>query len=221
MSYDDLMNKFIILNKNYRVYQSRQDATNMYMLLKLLRGLHGNLLLKQHRLCQKINDKYERESTSDLQKYYQKLSMTDTFLETAKNLIKEHERGLKDLTYRPGPGDLVRTSDVFIPQNIDVKDIISSLDGQPYDMGKPFLVNFFAPWCTHCKRLMPIWESLRPSIQGYNIVKVDCVKYPNLCKRYGVQGYPTIKLFREGSVIDYSGNRTLEDFVRFLKQYDS
>ncbi|KAM1483519.1 hypothetical protein ACFXTO_035692 [Malus domestica] len=59
------------------------------------------------------------------------------------------------------------------------------------------LVEFYAPWCGHCKKLAPKYEKL---------AKVDCDKHKGICGKYGVSGYPTIQWFPKGSLEPRGGD---------------
>lgn len=66
-----------------------------------------------------------------------------------------------------------------------------------------WMVEFYAPWCTHCKRLAPIWDKASDALAGQvNFGKVDAQKFRSLGFRFGIRGFPT--LFHINAV---NGNR--------------
>lgn len=83
--------------------------------------------------------------------------------------------------------------------------------------GKDYFVKFYAPWCGHCKRMVPAWSELATENPQFNIGKVDCTEHNDICGRYEVRGFPTLILLKaDGTTVKYSGQRNVEEFVTFL-----
>jgi len=82
-----------------------------------------------------------------------------------------------------------------------------------------WFVEFFAPWCGHCKKLAPIWEQFATDSKEkpFKVAKVDCTAHNAVCANNKVKGYPSIKLFIDGAVKDFSGPRKPEEFLSFYE----
>ncbi|KAI1406013.1 disulfide isomerase [Hypoxylon fuscum] len=103
-----------------------------------------------------------------------------------------------------------------------VLDLIpSNFENVVLKSGKPTLVEFFAPWCGHCKSLAPVYEELAASYataKDVQIAKVDADAERDLGRKYGVQGFPTLKWFdgKSDKPVDYEGGRDLESLKKFI-----
>lgn len=113
---------------------------------------------------------------------------------------------------------LVAASNVVELNSKNFNDVIGK--------GKPALVEFFAPWCGHCKNLAPIYEQLA---DGYAhakdkvlIVKVDADgEGKDIAKTHGVTGYPTLKWFTADDAKNptpYEGARELDALAKFVTE---
>eukprot|EP00727_Mastigamoeba_balamuthi_P013430 m51a1_g871 putative protein disulfide isomerase (788) ;mRNA; f:831594-834424 len=93
--------------------------------------------------------------------------------------------------------------------------------GVALDSSKDVLVKFYAPWCGHCKALAPVYEKVSAAYAAEDsvvIAEVNCDAEKDLCSKYEVTGFPTLKFFPKGNKAGspYSGGRAIEDFVEFL-----
>lgn len=59
-----------------------------------------------------------------------------------------------------------------------------------------FFVQFYAPWCGHCKNLEPIWNQVAQSLVDTDIRvgKIDCTRFTSVAQEFSVSGFPTILL---------------------------
>ncbi|CAN8234163.1 unnamed protein product [Cochlearia groenlandica] len=88
------------------------------------------------------------------------------------------------------------------------------------------VVEFYAPWCGHCKKLTPEYEKAASELNSHNpplvLAKIDASEESNkgIATEYKIQGFPTIKIFRNGgkSVQDYNGPREADGIVSYVKK---
>ncbi|KAK2722653.1 hypothetical protein QYM36_002993, partial [Artemia franciscana] len=81
-------------------------------------------------------------------------------------------------------------------------------------------LKFYAPWCTHCKNLAPEYvkaaEKLATQGSLIKLAEINAEEERGISKRYDISGYPTLKLFKDGKPLDYTGGRMAESIVQWL-----
>ncbi len=82
------------------------------------------------------------------------------------------------------------------------------------------LVDFFATWCGPCKMMHPVLEQLKANLgDSLRILKIDVDKNQAIAMNYGIQGVPTIILFRNGEILwRQSGAMSLTDLQNVIRQ---
>lgn len=88
--------------------------------------------------------------------------------------------------------------------------------------GKWF-VKFYAPWCGHCKTLAPTWEDLSDRLQESDvhdviIAKVDCTQEKEVCNRFNIKGFPSLKYFANRKMFAYKGERNIDALYDFVTE---
>jgi protein disulfide-isomerase A1 len=109
--------------------------------------------------------------------------------------------------------------------NVDESNVLS-LTKDTFDdavkNNKYLLVKFVAPWCGHCKALAPAYaaaaKQLTDSGSEIKLASVDATIEQELGQQYDVKGYPTLKFFSDGTVLEYTGGRSQDDIVSWLKK---
>ncbi|CAL9105379.1 unnamed protein product [Musa textilis] len=135
-------------------------------------------------------------------------------LQQVKALLKERLSGKAsgDSSEKSEPSaSVVLTSQNFDELVIKSKDL--------------WIVEFFAPWCGHCKKLAPEWKKAANNLKGkVKLGHVDCDAEKSLMSRFNVQGFPTILVFGldKRSPYPYEGARTASAIEAFgLEQLEA
>ena len=88
---------------------------------------------------------------------------------------------------------------------------------------------FYADWCPHCKQAKPEWESFKEQYNGsivnnYKLILIDvnCTselgESGQLIKTYNVEGFPTIKMKKDGTIIEYDAKVRKQNLDLFVKK---
>ncbi|MCL4143535.1 UNVERIFIED_CONTAM: hypothetical protein GTU68_054316 [Idotea baltica] len=98
--------------------------------------------------------------------------------------------------------------------------VASNFDEVAMDKTKDVLVEFYAPWCGHCKQLTPIYDELGEKFKDIDsvvIAKMDSTV--NELEHTKIQSFPTIKLYKkdDNKIVEYNGERTLAGLSKFLE----
>jgi thioredoxin 2 len=83
----------------------------------------------------------------------------------------------------------------------------------------PVVVDLWAPWCGPCRMISPALEAVAVRLRGrIKLVKVNVDDNPGVSARFGVQGIPTLLLFRAGEVVDrVVGARGADELQRWVE----
>lgn len=85
-----------------------------------------------------------------------------------------------------------------------------------------WLVDFYAPWCGHCKKLEPVWLEvgleMKSSGSPVKVGKMDATVHSGIASEFGVRGFPTIKLLKGELAYNYRGPRTKDDIIEFANR---
>ena len=108
--------------------------------------------------------------------------------------------------------EITEDSDVWVLTDANFEE---ALELQPN-----LLVEFYAPWCGHCKHLAPEYAKAAKTLLSYTppvrIAKVDATENPGLAERFNIGGYPTLKYFVDKEPTEYTGGRTDETIVSWI-----
>ena len=83
---------------------------------------------------------------------------------------------------------------------------------------KPVLVDFWAPWCSYCRRIGPAYDRIAQQMEGVEVVKINIDEEPDLAQAEHIEVIPTLVLYRGGeaigSIVAPESKAMIEAFVQ-------
>ncbi|XP_006012215.1 protein disulfide-isomerase A6 [Latimeria chalumnae] len=169
-------------------------------------GIRGFPTIKVFGSNKNKAEDYQGGRTSD--------AIVDAALSALRSLVKGRLNG------RSGESDSGRQSGGGGSSKEDVIELTDdNFDKNVLNSEDVWLVEFYAPWCGHCKNLEPEWAAAASAVKEQTNGKVklgavDATVSQVLSSRYGIRGFPTIKIFQKGEdPVDYEGGRTRSDII--------
>ncbi|XP_013871145.1 protein disulfide-isomerase A6 isoform X2 [Austrofundulus limnaeus] len=142
-------------------------------------------------------------------------AIVDGAMNSLRSLVKERLSGRSG-----GSGYSKQSGGAGEGNKKDVVELTDdNFDKTVLDSDEVWMVEFFAPWCGHCKNLEPEWTAAATAVKEQTkgrvrLGAVDATVHQVISSRYGIRGFPTIKIFRRGEEPeDYQGGRTRGDII--------
>ncbi|KAI0493447.1 hypothetical protein KFK09_023563 [Dendrobium nobile] len=109
------------------------------------------------------------------------------------------------------------------PPAVDEKDVVVLTEGnfsEFIEKNRHVMVEFYAPWCGHCRALAPEYAAAATALKAEDVVlaKIDATEENELAQKYDVQGFPTVYFFVDGDHKPYPGQRAKDAIVTWIKK---
>lgn len=110
--------------------------------------------------------------------------------------------------------------DEFVPHKSEFVAVLTEENFTDYISSNELaMIEFYAPWCPHCKELAPEFELSAKKLAGRaGFAVVDGSSQSKLSGDYNVTGYPTLKWFVRGRPLDYLGPRTAPKITAWVEE---
>uniref|UniRef100_A0A164X3Y2 Thioredoxin domain-containing protein n=1 Tax=Daucus carota subsp. sativus TaxID=79200 RepID=A0A164X3Y2_DAUCS len=208
----DAMEKFIAESGVPTVTLFNQDPSNHPFLVKFFDSPDAKAMLFLNFSTDKFDD--FKKNYNDVAVLYKGKGLNFLLgdLEASKGAFQDGK--LKPYV-KSDPIPEVNNEPVKVVVRDSIQDVV-------FNSGKNVLIEFYAPWCGHCKKLAPILDEVAVSFENdadVIIAKFDATTNDVPSEVFDVQGFPTL-YFRSasGTVVPYEGDRTKDDFIEFIQK---
>ncbi|PIC41310.1 hypothetical protein B9Z55_008773 [Caenorhabditis nigoni] len=138
--------------------------------------------------------------------------IVDVIQKTIKKTLEERNGGKSKKSEKSSKKSGISGKVVTLTDSNFEKLVLNSKDA--------WMVEFFAPWCGHCQKLAPEWEKAAKAMAGkVKFGALDATAHQSISRKFGIQGFPTIKFFAPGSTSsdgeDYQGGRTSSELISY------
>merc|ERR1712241_1464622 len=143
--------------------------------------------------------------------------MSEFGMEILKDFLTQLEAGNVEpwIKSEPVPDNSANNVKVAVAKNFE--ELVTNSE-------KDVLVEFYAPWCGHCKKLTPIYDELGEAMKDENveIVKMDATAN-DVPPQFDVRGFPTLFWLPKDSKnpTSYNGGREKDDFIKYIAEHST
>lgn len=106
--------------------------------------------------------------------------------------------------------------------NVDIRTLSAS-EFYPRTKRGAWLIEFYSPYCPHCKKFAPIWQEVTEAYadlentHDFHMARVNCIASGDLCNAQTINGYPQIMLYSNGLIVDeYDGDRDFDSLAAYV-----
>jgi len=174
---------------------------------------------------------YDKSSPKDYQGARTADAITDQAMKALKDMVSDRASGGKKKS-SGGSSSGGRSSGSGGSSGGSSDDVVTLTDANFNELvlqgDDTWLVEFYAPWCGHCKNLAPHWARAATEVKDktegqVKLGALDATVHQATASKYGIRGYPTIKIFRKGfkseAPVDYDGGRDTSGIVSKAMEY--
>jgi protein disulfide-isomerase-like protein len=144
--------------------------------------------------------------------------------------LKYFEKGVhSEFIYRGAAQDIFEAvmngNKLPVEEETDVFVLDASNHKKFIETNNVTLIEYYAPWCGHCKNLKPIYENAATLLKGeFKLAKVDCDSQKSICNSMNITSYPSLKFFENGIDViilgiasDFIGTRDVDGIVETVR----